>query len=91
MCLADATVVFEDTYYTFKLRHGTQILHDLGDRSRLACVMHSVPEQLHEKELAKLVQEVREVAGLVFMTDLAEGYYSSFSKGWDRFVAGFAG
>lgn len=88
--LADTTVVFEDAYATFQQRQEAKLLDKVGDRSKLACLMHSVPEKMDGIEWRRMMREVRNVAGMVFITDLASGYYSNFGNCWERFANGMA-
>jgi hypothetical protein len=81
--------VFEDTYNTFKLRHANRTFEAITktrDRSALACLIHSIPTTLADEDYRTLVTQVRQLAGEVFLTDQSQGYYSSFSAGWERFV-----
>lgn len=94
MKLADATVIFEDSYHTFRGRVASSVLSTKGlssvDRNKLACVVHSIPSDLGAEEWCDLGQVARQIAGDLFMTDLSEHYYASFSPKWIDFVASMA-
>lgn len=62
----------------------------LIDRSKLACVIHSIPEDLGSDDWRKLVEQARNIAGDVFMTDLCEHYYEKFAPKWVQFVDAMA-
>ncbi|ERF71007.1 hypothetical protein EPUS_03286 [Endocarpon pusillum Z07020] len=92
--LADSTVVFEDTYHTFQTRVSNAIFSatalSMVDRSKLACVIHSIPEHLNGEEWRRLGQQARKIAGDVFMTELCEHYYANFAPKWVEFVDAMA-
>lgn len=60
------------------------------DRSKLACVIHSIPEDLKAEGWRNLGQQARKIAGDVFMTDLSERYYENFAPKWVEFVDAMA-
>lgn len=85
---ADSTVVFEETYDTFKERVKANVLRDIpdSDRGQLCCVIHSVPTNVTDSSLRDLVKDARKVADEVFVTHLSEDYYAGFGEGWKEFV-----
>jgi Spherulation-specific family 4 len=92
--LADSTVIFEDTYHTFETRISNAVFSatalSMVDRSKLACVIHSIPEDLRGEDWRNLGQQARKIAGDVFMTDLSEHYYANFAPKWVQFVGAMA-
>ncbi len=56
------------------------------DRSKLACVIHSIPEELKGEDWRSLGQQARKIASDVFMTELSEHYYENFAPKWVEFV-----
>jgi Spherulation-specific family 4 len=92
--LADSTVIFEDTYHTFETRVSNAVFSatalSIVDRSKLACVIHSIPEDLRGEDWHRLGQQARKIAGDVFMTDLSEHYYANFAPKWVEFVGAMA-
>jgi Spherulation-specific family 4 len=92
--LADSTVIFEDTYHTFETRVSNAIFSasalSMVDRSKLACVIHSIPEDLEGQDWRNLGQQARKIAGDVFMTELSEHYYANFAPKWGEFVDAMA-
>ena len=92
--LADSTVIFEDTYHTFQTRVSNHIFSATAlsktDRSKLACVIHSIPEDLTAEDWRGLGQQARRIAGDVFLTDLCEDYYANFAPKWAEFVEAIA-
>lgn len=90
-------MVFEGTYDTYQLYGFSNNITMLGQspqrgsvepRHDFACIMHSVPKRVAGSDAAmeEMVQELRGVAGAVFVTDLYEDYYSSFGTCWGQFV-----
>lgn len=92
--LADSIVVFEDAYHTFLTRLSGAVFSSaalsLTDRSKLACMIHSIPEDLTAEDWRHLGQEARKLAGDVFMTGLSKRYYASFAPNWVEFVDAMA-
>jgi hypothetical protein len=91
MSSADCTVVFEETYATFTSdsddANNAKALKAIHDpRSDLCLVMHSIPPTLKRGDFRTLVDDVRKVAGSIFMTDLDTDYYADFSGRWREFV-----
>lgn len=60
------------------------------DRRTLACFIHSIPEDLNAEDLRSLGQQVRRIAGDIFMTELCERYYETFAPKWANFVDAMA-
>jgi hypothetical protein len=83
---ADRTVVFEEQYMTYINKQAAKSLAQLPDRNNLVCLMHSIPGDMPQGQLKALVSELRELAGSVFMTDLADLYYQRFSPKFAQFV-----
>lgn len=67
----------------------------LPDRSKRAVVVHSVPlpgeegvgpagqdGSVRKAKIAEVIEAASKVAGTVFVTELCEGYYERFGKGW---------
>lgn len=94
LALPDSTVIFEDTYHNFRTRVSNAVFSAVAlskvDRSKLGCVIHSVPEDLSSDEWLELGRQVREIAGDVFITCLSHLYYESFAPGWAKFVDAMA-
>lgn len=92
--LADSTVVFEDTYHTFQTRVSNHVFAANAlthvDRSKLACVIHSIPEDLTADDWRALGQQARRIAGDVFMTELPEDYYANVAPRFLDFVESIA-
>jgi Spherulation-specific family 4 len=92
--LADSTVIFEDTYHTFQTRLSNAVFSaaalSMVDRSKLACVIHSIPEDLKGEDWRNLGQQARKIAVDVFLTDLCEHYYANFAPKWVEFVDAMA-
>jgi Spherulation-specific family 4 len=92
--LADSTVIFEDTYHTFLTRVSNAVFSASAlstvERSKLACVIHSIPEGLQGEDWHRLGQQARKIAGDVFMTELCEHYYAKFAPKWLDFVDAMA-
>ena len=88
MSTADSTVVFEESYSTFQERHGAKLLADIpgSNRTQLAAVIHSVPENVEGSNLRGLVKKARSVADEVFITHLSTDYYANFGTKWAEFV-----
>ena len=86
MSSADISMVFEETYQAFKIRNSTETLGALpDDRCKLGCIMHSVPNLL-KGDFICLVQQLRDVSGNIFLTDLDTNYYVAFGNLWTEFI-----
>lgn len=94
LALADSSVIFEDSYHKFRTRMSNAVFSAVAlskvGRSKLGCMIHSVPEDLGSDEWLKLVRQVEGIAGDVFITDLSHLYYESFAPGWAKFVDAMA-
>lgn len=94
LALADSSVIFEDSYHKFRTRMSNAVFSAVAlskvGRSKLGCMIHSVPEDLSSDEWLKLVRQVEGIAGDVFITDLSHLYYESFAPGWAKFVDAMA-
>ncbi|OXV07814.1 hypothetical protein Egran_04418 [Elaphomyces granulatus] len=87
---ADSTVILEDTYDTFLERQGADMLTNIshGNRSQVCAIVHSAPNfQNNNNQMREFIKQLRGVANEMFVTDLSENYYSSFSGAWGDFVA----
>lgn len=60
------------------------------DRSRLGCVIHSIPEDLTPEQWRDLGRQARKIAGNVFVTNLREEPYEAFAPKWMDFVDAMA-
>ena len=81
-------MIFEATYDTFQ-EHNTVAMFDSvpnGYRSKLCCIIHSVPATVTGRKFRRLVKDARKVADEVFVTHLSEDYYASFDSRWGEFV-----
>jgi len=87
---ADRTVVFEERYQTYINLQAAKQLAALPDRSALVCLMHSIPPETTAAQVKLLVNELRELAGSVFITELADLYYSAFSPRFMEYVDALA-
>lgn len=97
----DITVVFEGAYETYqvcgmssKIAHlGRNTVKDKGQTAdghpKFAVILHSLPPHIasNMSAISKTVAELAAVAGTLFVTDLAEGYYADWSKSWAQMVA----
>jgi hypothetical protein len=90
----DTCVVFEGTYSTFQSYGISQNISLLQassksnwSRDKLACVMHAVPSS---SDIDSLTDELRGLAGAVFVTGLSVNYYASFSPAWAEFADAMA-
>jgi len=83
---ADKTVVFEERYQTYINLQAAKQLAALPDRSALVCLMHSVPPELTAAQIKLIVNELRELSGSIFITELADFYYSRFSPRFAEYV-----
>jgi hypothetical protein len=83
---ADKTVVFEEQYQTYVNRQAAKSLAALPDRNALVCLMHSIPSDMPPAQLKALVNELRELAGSLFLTDFSELYYERFSPKFSQFI-----
>ncbi len=52
----------------------------------MACILHSAPACAEERSMRDIVEELRTLAGAVFVTDLSASYYASFGASWAVFV-----
>jgi len=82
----DRTVVFEEQYQTYINRQAAKALAALPDRDVLCCLMHSIPVEMQMAQLRALVNELRELAGSLFLTDLSENYYQRFSPRFQEYI-----
>jgi Spherulation-specific family 4 len=88
-CLPDVAAVFEASYTEYVAPSDwtmSQLSKCRLDPSRQAYFVHSVPKD----KVAEVSDAVKRVAGHVFVTDLSEGFYCSFDRSWDTFVAQMA-
>lgn len=90
----DVSVVFEGTYSTYQIYGSSKNISTFQaeskcSREKLACIMHGVPS-LSSNDMTSLVNDLRTVAGSVFVTGLSVDYYASFSDGWADFTKGMA-
>ncbi|PGH17213.1 hypothetical protein AJ80_04922 [Polytolypa hystricis UAMH7299] len=88
LTLADGNVVFEGPYDLFCARWNADIFAGIPpeSRSKLCCIIHSVPRDVSGDTLKSLVSDVRSIADEVFITHLSQDYYASFGSGWSEFV-----
>lgn len=79
---------------TFEQRVSTAVFSSAAlsevDRSKLACVIHSIPPDLKGQDLDNLGKQARKIAGDIFMTDLSQSYYENFAPKWAEFVGAMA-
>lgn len=85
MSAADLTVVFEERYQTY-FDIPTSRLDNLPDRDEVAALMHSVPATLSKQEFKVIVQQLRSLTGAIFVSELSDLYYHSFSPRFLEFV-----
>ncbi|KAF2458196.1 Spherulation-specific family 4 [Lineolata rhizophorae] len=87
---ADLTVVFEEAYRTFENQNSNTVsrVRDLQqDRQDLCMLVHSVPDsEMEGDQLHELVDQLQDLAGSIFLTNLAVDYYHSFSSQFGDFV-----
>ncbi|KAF2666836.1 hypothetical protein BT63DRAFT_427252 [Microthyrium microscopicum] len=83
---ADRTVVFEERYQTYVNLQAAKQLAALPDRNALVCLMHSIPADMDKVQIKAIVNELRELAGSIFLTDLSDLYYQQFSPRFQDFV-----
>ena len=83
---ADRTVVFEERYQTYINLQAAKQLAALPDRNALVCLMHSIPSDTTVPQLRAIVNELRMLAGSIFITDLSDLYYQQFSPRFQDFV-----
>jgi hypothetical protein len=83
---ADKTVVFEERYQTYVNLQAAKQLAALPDRSALVCLMHSIPPDMPASQLKIMVNELRELAGSIFLTEFSDLYYSSFSPRFHEYI-----
>ncbi|KAK4981133.1 hypothetical protein LTR28_004546 [Elasticomyces elasticus] len=85
LLLADMTVVFENTYEVLTDGDCLPRLKALAAAytpDRLACIVHSVPDAIASGAgVHALMDELKEVASAVFVTELCQDYYAHFSPG----------
>lgn len=91
----DLSVVFEGTYSTYQIYGSSKNISALEasskcGREKLACIMHGVPSTLSNNDMTSLMDDLRTVAGSVFVTRLSVDYYASFSAGWPEFASEMA-
>jgi hypothetical protein len=82
----DRTVVFEEQYQTYINRQAAKALAALPDRDVLCALMHSIPTDMPNTQLRALVNELRELSGSLFLTDLSENYYQRFSPRFQEYI-----
>lgn len=82
----DRTVVFEEQYQTYINRQAAKALAALPDRDVLCALMHSIPPDMPNPQLKALVNELRELSGSLFLTDLSENYYQRFSPRFQEYI-----
>jgi hypothetical protein len=87
---ADRTVVFEERYQTYINLQAAKQLAALPDRSALVCLMHSIPPEMTAAQVRLIVNELKELSGSVFLTELADLYYSKFSPRFMEYVDALA-
>jgi hypothetical protein len=85
------TVVFEGTYSTYQIYGFSKTISSFQlsakcERQALACIIHALPTTLSSNDMNSLVEDVRSLAGSIFMTGLSVDYYASFWQGWAEFV-----
>jgi hypothetical protein len=79
----DVTVVVEDTITQFQSLYVQDVLSALTPEREKYCIMlHSATQE----EIESLVQQVRQRAQYIFLTDLFSNYYQAFGAGWRAFV-----
>jgi hypothetical protein len=88
-------VVFEGTYSTYQIYGSSKNISTFQasskfSRDKLACIMHGVPSTLSSNDMTSLVNDLRTVAGNIFVTGLSVDYYASFSPGWADFTSEMA-
>lgn len=90
MGVVDVTVVFEgefDSYQRYKIGQAIRTLEgSVVNRTELACIMHSIPIARGGWGIKAIANELRNVAGNVFVTELSADYYSSFGTYWKPFM-----
>lgn len=85
----DVTAVFEAGYGEYITPSDwmvSQMARCRLSRERKAYFVHSVPVD----RVQQITQELRRVAGYVFVTDLNEGFYCNFDRSWEVFVQAMA-
>lgn len=82
----DRTVVFEDQYQTYLNRQAAKALAALPDREVLCLLVHSIPAGMPVVQLRDLVNELRELAACLFLTDVADSYYQNFSPRFQEYM-----
>ena len=84
------TVVFEgefESYLRYRIGQAIRTLEgSVVNRTSLACIMHSIPIATEGWGIKAIANELRIVAGNVFVTELSAGYYSSFGMYWKPFM-----
>jgi Spherulation-specific family 4 len=88
----DITVVFEGSYQDYQqdpsskaLR--TQLASLPYDRSRLSCLMFSVPTGMSQGDRRNLANELSQHAEFLYLTDRNQNYYESLGSHWQDFIA----
>jgi hypothetical protein len=88
---ADITIVFEATYTVFKQSGVREAISSLdANRSRLACLVHSVPASLNITDITSFVIELKYLAASLFVTDQATDLYTGFGNLWSSFIQDIA-
>jgi hypothetical protein len=86
--VTDTQVIFEGAYSDVPSQDTMKAKLDIlsNDRSRFTYVVHSMPSNVKQPDLRKLVQDAARNAAFLFVTDLTEDYYESFGSRWKDFV-----
>jgi hypothetical protein len=82
----DITVVFEDSYHSYKAQQAGLASLPL-DRSRYSYVIHSVPKSMSKANLGNFVDKLSLDAEFLFLTGLDQNYYESFGPWWQNFIS----
>lgn len=88
LALADVTVIFEDTLDVFRSRQAARLFDNVGKRSQLACIVHSLPIDTCAEELQIVVSRCSQVAGRIYVTP--NWHYADFGPRWADFVEAVA-
>jgi hypothetical protein len=86
MAHGNRTIVSEERHHTYVNRQLAESFTDLSNRDELVCLMHSIPTDMPIDQLRPLVHELRACVGTLYLTDLSESYYHSFSPRFAEFV-----
>ena len=86
MAHANKTIVSEERHNTYVNRQLTKSFTRLSNRDELVCLMHSIPTDMPIDQLKPLVHDLRARVGTLYMTDLSDSYYHSFSSRFTQFV-----